>query len=324
MFKPSFLALSLLSTLSMNSWAETACPKSIDAVAETITEYTTIIGLDGALISAVKTDVDSTNYADLAVAISDDFLENNILLNYVSSCDWTSGKSKFLSIDSAQNTAISEKSQYSFYREGSKVYVSGSSYFTPTSLELSSIVQLVDNSTDTVNNGVITEGGGVRLAGLWIPQLKDSEVATFWYATGVAHNENKWRSLTPTTKADSASAYNAVINTLTTGTDTLEVQVVKVEYKITNQNVTPIINQAGAYLQSLWAKKGRLIQFKGLNENKMVLDIFDTKGQLISSQLIGAKVSTLVTLNKEKFAAGSYHFRLSSERGIKVEHFVLD
>ena len=66
MYKSSSLALTLMSAFSLNSWANTACPTSIDAVAETITEYTTIIGLDGASISATKTDVDSTNYADLA------------------------------------------------------------------------------------------------------------------------------------------------------------------------------------------------------------------------------------------------------------------
>ncbi|MDC3250200.1 hypothetical protein OAU52_01065 [bacterium] len=324
MYKPSFLAFSLISALSLNSWAETSCPIIINADAESITEYTTVIGMDGVNISQVKTSVDSNNYADLAVAISDDFIENEILLNYQASCDWTIGQSKFLTIDSTQKTTTSEKAQYSFYREGSKVYVSESSYFTPTELELSSIVQLVDSPEDTVGNGVVTQGNGVRLAGLWIPQLKDSDVATFWYATGVAHNENKWRSLTPTTKADSASAYDAVVSTLTTGTDTVEVQVVKVEYKITTKTVTPVAEQSGSYSQNLWVKQGRLIQFKGLNENKMVLDVFDTKGQLVSSQLIPAKVSTLVNLEKDRFAPGSYHFRLSSERGIKVEHFVLD
>lgn len=324
MYKPSFLALGLISVLSVNSWAETTCPTSISAEAQTITEYTTIIGMDGVNISEVKTGIDSSNYADLAVPISDDFIENEILLSYEASCDWKVSQSKFLSIDSTQKTEVSEKAQYSFYREGSKVYVSETSYFTPTNLELSSIVQLVDNEADTVGNGVVQQGDGVRLAGLWIPQLKDSDVATFWYATGVAHNENKWRSLTPTTKADSASAYNAVVSTLTTGTDTVEVQVVKVEYKLTTKVVTPIIKQASNSLSALWSKQGRAIQFHGFNENKMVLDIFDTQGQLISSQLIGAKVATLVNLNKEKFAPGSYHFRLSSERGVKVEHFVLD
>ena len=109
MRKSSFLALSLMSALSLNSWAETTCPVSMTAEVESISEYTTLLGMDGKSISQKKTSVDSTNYADLAVAIADDFIENKILLSYSASCDWNLGESKYLSIDSTKKTTISEK-----------------------------------------------------------------------------------------------------------------------------------------------------------------------------------------------------------------------